>query len=234
MALHMLVFRSSAAEGQRDHESRTATYATDHEGPRERGHDPSNRAPAHRTAAHPPTRREDPAKPDSSPLSSAADVSALRAGRADGVAGSKTTNPGWPDRSLTTRVPRLMRKRGLEPPRPCERWNLNPVRLPIPPLPRGAAVLRNRPGAVKRGSGFGGRFRFEDALGNVFVLRAQDARSAASPSARIPPGEARRQCDPRPPARVRSEECALHPGPPPCVLFVPFPDALSRASRSSS
>ena len=32
---------------------------------------------------------------------------------------------------------RTVRKRGLEPPRPCGHWNLNPARLPIPPLPRG-------------------------------------------------------------------------------------------------
>ena len=30
----------------------------------------------------------------------------------------------------------LVRMGRLELPRPCERWNLNPVRLPIPPHPR--------------------------------------------------------------------------------------------------
>ena len=35
----------------------------------------------------------------------------------------------------------LVRKVGLEPTRPFERWNLNPVRLPISPLPRSSHSL---------------------------------------------------------------------------------------------
>ena len=35
----------------------------------------------------------------------------------------------------------LVRKVGLEPTRPFERWNLNPVRLPISPLPRSSNSL---------------------------------------------------------------------------------------------
>jgi hypothetical protein len=34
-----------------------------------------------------------------------------------------------------------VRKVGLEPTRPFERWNLNPVRLPISPLPRSSNSL---------------------------------------------------------------------------------------------
>ena len=30
----------------------------------------------------------------------------------------------------------LVRKGGLEPPQCCHHWNLNPARLPIPPLPQ--------------------------------------------------------------------------------------------------
>jgi hypothetical protein len=37
----------------------------------------------------------------------------------------------------------LVRKVGLEPTRPFERWNLNPVRLPISPLPRSSSSLTN-------------------------------------------------------------------------------------------
>ena len=39
-----------------------------------------------------------------------------------------------------SRIPRklLVRMGRLELPRPCERWNLNPVRLPIPPHPLAA------------------------------------------------------------------------------------------------
>ena len=37
----------------------------------------------------------------------------------------------------------LVRKVGLEPTRPFERWNLNPVRLPISPLPRSSNSLAN-------------------------------------------------------------------------------------------
>ncbi len=37
----------------------------------------------------------------------------------------------------------LVRKVGLEPTRPFERWNLNPVRLPISPLPRSSDSLTN-------------------------------------------------------------------------------------------
>jgi hypothetical protein len=35
----------------------------------------------------------------------------------------------------------LVRMGRLELPRPCERWNLNPVRLPIPPHPRVARKI---------------------------------------------------------------------------------------------
>ncbi len=66
--------------------------------------------------------------------------------------GPEKRNPGWPPLRVTTRDCFLMRKRGLEPPRPFDRWNLNPVRLPIPPLPRGAAR-----GTVRRCRCQGGR-----------------------------------------------------------------------------
>ena len=33
-------------------------------------------------------------------------------------------------------TPNLVGEGGLEPPRPFEHWNLNPARLPIPPLAR--------------------------------------------------------------------------------------------------
>jgi hypothetical protein len=36
----------------------------------------------------------------------------------------------------------LVRMGRLELPRPCERWNLNPVRLPIPPHPRAQISFR--------------------------------------------------------------------------------------------
>jgi hypothetical protein len=38
----------------------------------------------------------------------------------------------------------LVRMGRLELPRPCERWNLNPVRLPIPPHPRARGNLSQR------------------------------------------------------------------------------------------
>jgi integrase len=43
-----------------------------------------------------------------------------------------------------------LRKAGLEPARPFERWNLNPVRLPIPPLPRGNEGRAHTPDVVGR------------------------------------------------------------------------------------
>ena len=55
-------------------------------------------------------------------------------------------------RNEKDRIPRLsgsglfnlmMRKGGLEPPRPCGHWHLKPARLPIPPLPR--RVLSREP-----------------------------------------------------------------------------------------
>lgn len=36
----------------------------------------------------------------------------------------------------------LVRMGRLELPRPCERWNLNPVRLPIPPHPHARTIDR--------------------------------------------------------------------------------------------
>jgi hypothetical protein len=48
-------------------------------------------------------------------------------GKSSGLLG--TTVPGEKARKLLVRMGRL------ELPRPCERWNLNPVRLPIPPHP---------------------------------------------------------------------------------------------------
>jgi hypothetical protein len=36
---------------------------------------------------------------------------------------------------MSNRAKLLVRMGRLELPRPCERWNLNPVRLPIPPHP---------------------------------------------------------------------------------------------------
>jgi hypothetical protein len=42
-----------------------------------------------------------------------------------------------PDAVLETEV--MVRMGRLELPRPCERWNLNPVRLPIPPHPHGGS-----------------------------------------------------------------------------------------------
>src|SRR4030042_822905 len=35
----------------------------------------------------------------------------------------------------------MVRKGGFEPPRPCGRWTLNPVRLPVPPLSHFGAFL---------------------------------------------------------------------------------------------
>ena len=38
-------------------------------------------------------------------------------------------------------------KAGFEPARPCERWTLNPVRLPVPPLRRAKNILKYSPQA---------------------------------------------------------------------------------------
>ncbi len=50
-----------------------------------------------------------------------------------------------------------LRKRGLEPPRPFGHWNLNPARLPVPPLPRGGSMYADRGGvSSSRQAGEGG------------------------------------------------------------------------------
>ena len=46
------------------------------------------------------------------------------------ISGLRTARPVENARNSLVRMGRL------ELPRPCERWNLNPVRLPIPPHPR--------------------------------------------------------------------------------------------------
>ncbi len=67
---------------------------------------------------------------------------------------------GQGDGSETRRDPKdlgALRKRGLEPPRPFGHWNLNPARLPVPPLPRGGSMYADRGGvSSSRQAGEGG------------------------------------------------------------------------------
>ena len=59
-------------------------------------------------------------------------------------------NSGSCDRGRNSPNSFSLRKAGLEPARVLPRWNLNPVRLPIPPLPRGNEGRAHTPDVVGR------------------------------------------------------------------------------------
>ena len=51
-------------------------------------------------------------------------------------------------------TPNVVGEGGLEPPRPFEHWNLNPARLPIPPLARVEPPLYNLAPLAQKGAQF--------------------------------------------------------------------------------
>jgi integrase len=80
-----------------------------------------------------------------------------------------------------------LRKAGLEPARVLPRWNLNPVRLPIPPLPRGTHLSVSPPAASK--------LRTEGAL-DTLDRAARQGRARAIHRSAAPEAQAgrRRRC----------------------------------------